>query len=286
MVRSGSETGISLRFLLNATATVCAILSFFMGQEVIGSLYTLGFLVLLSVAVFMEWMDLPHPPRLLVNLATVAALLMIFARVRRNYIVEAFVEAVLLMTAVKMLEKKESRDYVQIAALSLAMVVSYAMLSVEKTFIVYCFGLALLCTLCLILASWFAGDPDARLSGGEVGQVVLRTFGLFGMMLPICLLLFFASPRTAAPLFGARGQYGIATTGFSDQVQLGDASSIQSSKRLAFRSVMEPLSEVRTPYWRGSVLGLFEGRFWMVSSGRRFRCSAVFHSFSLIYSPN
>ncbi len=267
-VRLTGSTGISLKFLLNAAATVCAMLSFFMGQEAVGPLYTLGFLVLLSVAVVIEWMGLPHPPRLLVNLATVAALLTIFARVRRNYIVEAFVEAVLLMTAVKMLEKKESRDYVQIAALSLAMVVSYAMLSVEKTFIVYCFGLALLCTLILILAAWLAGDPDARLSGREVGQVALRTFGLFGMMLPLSLLLFFVSPRTASPLFGARRQYGIATTGFSDQVQLGDATSIQSSKRLAFRAVMEPLNEARTPYWRGSVLGIFEGRFWLASSGR------------------
>lgn len=261
---------ISLKTLLNLTATTTALLSFFMGQELIGAPYALAFLALLGAAILIEWRDLPHPPRLFVNLATLAALLLIFARIRRNYTVEAFMEALLLMTAVKMLEKKESRDYLQIVALSLAIVVAYAMLSVEKTFIVYCFGMALLSTLTLILSAWFAREREARLSLRELRQVLVRTAVLFGMMFPLSLLLFFGAPRVAAPLFGMRGQYGSTVTGFSDQVQLGDATAIQRNNRLAFRVATESLSP-RTPYWRGSVLDLFEGRMWIASRRGRER---------------
>jgi transglutaminase-like putative cysteine protease len=180
-------------------------------------------------------------------------------------------EAILLMTAIKMLEKKESRDYVQIAALSLAAVVAYAMLSAEKTFILYCFGTTLLCSLSLILSAWFSREPQARLALRELRQVCLRSLSLFGLMLPLSLLLFYILPRTATPLFGMRGQFGLAATGFSDQVQLGDASAIQNNNRLAFRAVMPPVPESRTPYWRGLVLDFFDGRGWIAGRGRRSR---------------
>ena len=98
-----------------------------------------------------------------------------------------------------------------------------------------------------------------------IRQLFTRTGALFAVMLPLCLLLFFGLPRTTMPLFGMRGQYGITSTGFSEQVQLGDTSSIQANHKLAFRAEMQPLSEGRTPYWRGMVLELFDGRAWIAS---------------------
>ena len=261
-----TDMRVSLKTLLDATVVFSSLLAFFMGRESIDGLYTFLFLALLVVAVVIEWRELPHPPRILINLATLAALLAIFARVRRNYIVEALMEALLLMTAVKMLEKKTARDYVQIAALSLGIVVSTALLSVEKTFIVYCFGMGLLCTLTLIFSTWFTKEPDALLSLKESLQVCIRALALFGIMLPLSLLLFFASPRAHTPLFGVRGQYGSTVTGFSEQVSLGDAGTIQTSNKLAFRAVMEPLETgAKIPYWRGMILDLFDGSTWIAS---------------------
>jgi hypothetical protein len=267
---NASEIGtrVSLRTVLNTTAAICAILAFFMGKELVGAPYAGGFLVLMAGAFFIEWQALPHPPRILINLATLAALGVIFARVRRNYIIEALMESLLLMIAVKMLEDKRSRDYVQIVLLSLATVVCYAMLSAEKAFIVYCFGIGLLSTLILLLSTWLDKDPGAFLNFKVIQQLFTRTGALFAVMLPLCLLLFFGLPRTTAPIFGMRGQYGITSTGFSEQVQLGDASSIQANHKLAFRAEMQPLDGGRTPYWRGMVLDLFDGRAWISSRSR------------------
>jgi transglutaminase-like putative cysteine protease len=260
--RTGAQ--ISLTGALNVVTAVGALLAFFMGREHISEAYTTGFFALFVIAAFIEWRDLPHPPRLLVDLATLAALGAIFARVRRNYIIEALMEAILLMIAVKMLEDKRPRDYVQIVLLDLSMVISYAMLSAEKTFIVYCFGRGLVSTLILLLTTWFGKEPDAFMSAGELRQFFGRTCAIFAAMLPLCLLLFFGLPRTTMPLFGTRGQYGSSVTGFSDQVRLGDAVSIQMNNKLAFRVEMDSLGD-QTPYWRGMVLDFFEGSMWVSS---------------------
>ncbi|GHV46848.1 membrane protein [Synergistales bacterium] len=264
--------GFSLKNLLNILSVVCALLAFFMGKEVIGRPYLFAFPVIIAIAVFIDWKDLPHPPRLFINLASVAALLTIFSHIRFNYIIEALLEAVLLMTAIKMLEKKEPRDYVQISALSLAAIVAYAMLSVEKTFILYCFGTTFFCIVSLTLSAWFLREPDARLAMRELRHVFLRAASLFLLTLPLSLLLFFVMPRMDRPIFGsARGQYGSRTdaVGFSDQVRLGDATSIQGNNKLAFRALTEQLPNNVIPYWRGLVLDAFEGRVWLAGRGRQ-----------------
>ena len=235
-------------------------------MELIGALYAWAFMALLITSFFIEWRGWPHPPRFWVNLAAVAALLVIFSRVRYNYIIEALMEALLLMVAVKMLEDKRSRDYIQIALLGLIALLGYAMLSMEKAFIVYCFGMAWVLALTLLLSTWLDKEPGARLSLRELRQVVGRAAALFGMMLPICLLLFFILPRAAAPLWGARGQYGAFSTGFSDQVRLGETSAIQTDERLAFRAAMPPVPP-RMLYWRGTVLDVFQGNVWLASRG-------------------
>ncbi|GHT01769.1 membrane protein [Synergistales bacterium] len=260
----------SLKNILTFLAVVCAILTFCMAIDVIDRGYIYAFPVFLAASVFLEQSHLSHPPRILINLASVATLLIIFSHVRRNYIVEALMEAVLLMTAIKMFEKKEPRDYAQISALSLAAVVAYAMISVEKTFILYCFGTTLLCTLSLMLSAWFLREPDARLTLEELRGISMRAASLFLLMLPLSILFFFIMPRTDRPIFGmARTQYGSGATGFSDRVTLGDAAAIQNNDRLAFRAVMEPLPEYIRPYWRGLALDFFEGRMWVAGQGRR-----------------
>jgi transglutaminase-like putative cysteine protease len=243
---------------------IFAILVFFMGRELIGALYAWGFLGLLAVAFFIDHSALPHPSRILINLTTVAALVAIFVRVRFNFLIEALMESILLMVAVKMLEDKHPRDYVQIVLLGVASLLCYSMLSAEKDFIVYCFGMGLTSTLILLLSTWLDKDPRAFVSVRELRQLFTRTGVIFLAMLPLCLLLFFGLPRINSPIFGTRGRYGIAATGFSEQVQLGDVSHIQSNNKLAFRAKMAPLN-YNDPYWRGMVLDIFEGRVWVSS---------------------
>jgi transglutaminase-like putative cysteine protease len=264
ILRDSRVSQVPLSAVLKVTAAAAAVLIFFMGWELLGALYAWGFMALLAAAFLIEWRGWPHPPRRLINLAALAALLAVFSRLRFNYVIEALMEALLLMTAVKMLEEKRARDYVQIALLGLVALVGYAMLSMEKAFIVYCFGMSWVLALTLLLSTWFGKDPGARLSLRELRQLVWRASALFGVMLPICLLLFFLLPRASAPLWASRGQYGVFSTGFSDQVRLGEAAAIQTDDRVAFRAAMPPVNP-QMLYWRGTVLDFFGGNTWSPS---------------------
>jgi transglutaminase-like putative cysteine protease len=257
-----------LKSVLNAVVSLIAVLSFFMGRELVGVGYTWGFLALMLAAWSIERLGLPHPPRFLINLAALAALGGIFGRARYNYVVESLMESLLLMIAIKMLEDRKPRDYVQVVVLGLGMVVCYAMLSAEKDFIVYCFGTGLVATLALLLSTWYEKEPRAVLTARELRQLFGRAGALFAAMLPLCLALFFGLPRATTPIFGMRSQFGSSSTGFSDQVRLGDVAAIQSSSKLAFRAEMVKL-EPQTPYWRGVVLDIFDGRTWIASRNSR-----------------
>ena len=262
-----THTGrIPLRTVLNVTVTLMAVQIFLMGYEELEPFFSIGFIVLVLSAFLMEWRGFGHPPRLLVNLAAPAALFMIFTRIRLDYIIGALMEALMLMLAIKILESKRSRDYMQIAALGLGAVACYAMLTFEKIFLVYSVSIALTSSMILLLATWLDKDESAEISYREIRQLLGRAGVIFGLMIPVCIVVFLGLPRTGSPFFGFRGAFGGTAVGFSDQLRLGSASEILTNDRLAFRAEME---ELNAPYlyWRGAVLDFFDGNLW--ASSRR-----------------
>jgi hypothetical protein len=55
-----------------------------------------------------------------------------------------------------------------------------------------------------------------------------------------------------------------SSTGFAEQVRLGDVASIQNDERPAFRAAMERV-DTQALYWRGAVLDVFDGQTWIPS---------------------
>jgi len=80
--------------------------------------------------------------------------------------------------------------------------------------------------------------------------------------LPMMLLLFFLVPRLG-PLWAIPSPTGQAVTGMSDSLSLGDISALSESTELAFRVefLNEPPAQEEL-YWRGVVLGEFDGKSW------------------------
>ncbi|MCL1941582.1 MAG: DUF3488 and transglutaminase-like domain-containing protein [Synergistaceae bacterium] len=192
-----------------------------------------------------------------------ALIAVILSQFRRNYIIEPFMEVILAMTAVKMLEKKSARDYMQLLLLSLMMLICYAMIYLDKEFVLYCFGQGIISIFIMTLCSWQTKEPHAAISLSNLTQLFYRLISIFAMMLPLCVLMFIIAPRIRSPFFGVFGTQGISQVGFSDQVVLGGVSEVQKNNKLAFRAEMpqQPL----TPYWRGVALDMFDGRMWIAS---------------------
>jgi hypothetical protein len=80
--------------------------------------------------------------------------------------------------------------------------------------------------------------------------------------IPIAAVLFVLFPRIGAPLWGMPADAG-AQTGLSDSMAPGSISELSLSDAVAFRvdfdGVIPPTAD---RYWRGPVLGRFDGREW------------------------
>ncbi len=125
-----------------------------------------------------------------------------------------------------------------------------------------------LAAIALVAGLVAAQTPDAPLTGqlaARLGPAAL----LLAQALPLAVLLFLLFPRIQDPLWGLP-QQAAARSGLSDRMSPGDISQLILSDELAFRAEfpdLPPASRLdsRDLYWRGPVLGDFDGRTWRAS---------------------
>ncbi|MBB3119543.1 transglutaminase TgpA family protein [Pseudoduganella violacea] len=99
-------------------------------------------------------------------------------------------------------------------------------------------------------------------------QRLLMAARIFLVAAPLGLLLFVAFPRIQGPLWGLPGDARSGRTGISDTMAPGSLSSLAASDDIAFRvRFFDPRPRQNQLYWRGVVLGNYDGRTW-TRSGR------------------
>ncbi|WP_460829125.1 DUF3488 domain-containing protein, partial [Massilia agilis] len=87
---------------------------------------------------------------------------------------------------------------------------------------------------------------------------------MLGMAAPLALLLFVLFPRVQGPLWGMPGDgHASGHGGLSDRMAPGQISHLAQSEDTAFRVKFDgPVPQQTQLYWRGPVLGDFDGQAW------------------------
>lgn len=86
---------------------------------------------------------------------------------------------------------------------------------------------------------------------------------IFALAVPLMLMLFLLFPRIQGPLWGLPGDAHAGRSGLSDSMAPGNISSLALSDSIAFRvKFIDPAPPQATLYWRGIVLGNYDGRTW------------------------
>jgi transglutaminase-like putative cysteine protease len=81
--------------------------------------------------------------------------------------------------------------------------------------------------------------------------------------LPLAALLFFVFPRIQGPLWGMPDDAMSGRTGMSNSMAPGSMANLAQSDETAFRvRFIDPAPAHSLLYWRGVVLGAFDGRAW------------------------
>lgn len=188
---------------------------------------------------------------------------------------------ILILTAVKLLQKKADRDWLFLYLMSFFKVVLAAGLSISPLYLASLI-LYLLFTVCAVIA--FEIRKTSRLANlnksqhkSEERQINLTKFSisrlpttaiiLLFLIVSVAAPLFFALPRVGGAGFGGNLSSFSNVTGFSNSVNLGEIGQLLQNDQIVMRARVEksngkPLNPVK---WRGVALDNFDNKKWVKS---------------------
>lgn len=196
------------------------------------------------------------PPGFLLLPVSLAAMGAVFATYHTLLGRDAGVAMLVLLVAFKMLEMHARRDLFVVIFLCFFLVLTnfFYSQSIATAIVMIVSVIALLTAQ---LSFQFTGTVPS------LGRRLLIGAKILGMGLPLALLLFFVFPRIQGPLWGLPGDAANGRSGLSDSMAPGNLSSLAMSGETAFRVRFDgPAPAAPQLYWRGVVLGEFDGRTW------------------------
>lgn len=211
----------------------------------------------------------PLPSKLTLLAVLMAAALSVWLPYRTLLGREAGVAFLLLLLGLKFLEMRARRDVVVVVSLCCFLLLTQFLSNQGMGVATLAVVSVLLLFLVLVSVNYEAEDAGLREKLGVLGRLALRAA-------PLALLLFVFFPRIQGPLWGLPGAGASGTTGLSDSMSPGSLSRVIESEAIAFRarfSAAPPAAGAL--YWRGPVLGQFDGRTWRPVDERSLRTQPI-----------
>lgn len=206
-----------------------------------------------------------------------------------DYLYGAIVYA-LFLTGMKALFLRRAADFMQMYVLSFLQVMAAAVVNPGLSFGVAMLPYVILLTLALMLTTLRrgieaqatspggAGGPAAeaiRLKAalerrdlvrpGFVSATIAVTVGVF----LVSLVFFFLFPRLGLGFFAQQGRRGMAVSGFSEEVRLGDFGNIAADPEVVIRVKTRSGSLAGPLRMRGQSLDSYDGTTWRKTTVRR-----------------
>lgn len=187
--------------------------------------------------------------------------------------VTATVHLVLFVMVVRLFSTRRDRDYYFLAVISFLMVLAAAVLTVDSTFLLAFTVFMLIAVVACILMEMRHATGKATVRANSSGDELAHkqmAFSLAGASPLLALLImlgataiFFVLPRVSTGYLSAFARSHEFSTGFSDQVQLGQIGEIQQSSSLVMHIQID--GDTHGTYdlkWRGVTLNVFDGKTW------------------------
>ena len=205
---------------------------------------------------------------------------------------------ILLLTAIKLFQTKNERDWIFLYLMAFFEVLLAAGISISPLFFVSMI-LYLLVTLCAIIAfeirktsrtiniktnGKFEIHPKNNLNFRLPSTAVLLLLFIIAVAVP----LFFTLPRVGGAGLGSnQGEYS-SITGFSSEVRLGEIGRLKQSDAIVMRARVENVQKknLNTERWRGIALDKFDGRVWSKSIEQQKIVPVEGGSFRIGYGQN
>ena len=169
---------------------------------------------------------------------------------------DAGVSLFVLLTGFKLLELRSYRDAMVLLFLAYFMVLTVFLFSQALPMAAFLLATAvILVSVQTLLNRRSVHAPWWPLLRGSAVMLLQAT--------PLVLVLFVLFPRLEGPLWGLPEDAYSGMTGLGDSMAPGNLSHLAQSDKVAFRVRFDgPVPDSQYLYWRGPVLGRFDGRRW------------------------
>jgi protein-glutamine gamma-glutamyltransferase len=172
---------------------------------------------------------------------------------------DASLSLLMLMTALKLLETKNLRDYMLTLMLGYFLVGNLFLFN--QSMATFALSVPPLILLTATLINISLKTPQSPVFIGKLAAKLLL------QSVPVMLILFVLFPRIPGPLWGIPQDAFSGMTGLGDSLQFGNISQLTQNSSIAFRvqfdGALPPKNQL---YWRGPVLWHQDGRQWIAPS--------------------
>ena len=211
-------------------------------------------------AAFFGWRATPRAARLTLAFAAFCGVLLQYRTLNG---VEAGSALLVVMVALKFLESRNQRDQLVLIMIAYFLMFASVLTNRSPATAAYLVVLVWITTIALLQI----GRRGPLLPIRDTAKLASR---LLLQAAPIMVVLFVLFPRLPGPLWGVPGSTSTGSTGLSDTMSPGDITELGLSDEIAFRvTFLGQPPPARTLYWRGPVLGSFNGRAWSLLQGVR-----------------
>lgn len=249
----------NLESLVKINTYLGSVLIFILVFPHINPLYNFSFLFLFALAFYRDFFMKLYIPRIFLNTSAIIILVFMTLRINISNLILPVVETLLLLLSLKLLEDKKFRDYMQVYLLITLIFAGYSVVSISMLFLLYLLIYLFLLNFSIITLTYYTQGKDVDLSLFQIKNIAFKSSIIPLLAIPVSLLLFFLIPRTNYPMLNILSQQSKGKTGFSDEVSLGEVSSIQESNEVVMRLAIDNIGEI---YIRGIAFNRFDGKRW------------------------
>lgn len=256
---------VRIETIVQLITYLCVALGFASVCRHLHSYHMAAFLCLALFSLYFEHRRVVRIPRWLLNTISLGILSLAVIRITPEYLIEPILDALIILVAIKLMEEKKTRDYMQIYTICMFLLIGSTLISLSISFLLYLSLLLTLVTAALILLAYWSHNPEMVISKKNLAKVMHQSLWIFALSIPLSAVLFLILPRTAYPFLTFLTKAGYARSGFTDTIALGEVTAIQEDNAVIFRAETERIEDSKL-YWRGVVLDQFDGSKWTSSS--------------------
>lgn len=217
---------------------------------------TAASVVLLAWRIWITFRGNRMPPRWVLAPIAVLTLPGVYWNFQTFFGRDAGVAMLVLLLACKLLEMRAKRDLFVVVCLCFFLMLTNLFYSQS----VGTAALMLVATLAIVttqLSFQYTGAVPSLAQRLRLGATIL------GLAAPLTMVLFFLFPRIQGPLWGMPSDAQGSHSGLSETMAPGNIAKLALSEEIVFRvKFIDAVPVHPALYWRGVVLGNYDGRTW------------------------